>query len=139
MPLPDSHSPSLSSSLDYLLPQTADYSASSLLNSQTSALKKIVADILSEIKGRKALEGELLYSLEYRELAFESERLSLRPDLRRSDLEQTIALDRNLVSLEEQKARSREAAAKDAIELKKIFWHYWLMLQHKEAVRGFLR
>lgn len=139
MPLPDSPSLPSSSSLDYLLPQAAGYSVASLLDSETSALKKIVADILSEIEGRKALEEELLYSLEYRELALESERHSLRPDLRRSDLEQVIALDRNLIRLEEQKARSKEAAAKDIIELKKFFWHYWLALQHKEAVRGFLR
>jgi hypothetical protein len=137
MPLPDS--PSSSSSLNYLLPQTADYSLTFLLDSETSSLRKIVAGVLSEINRRQALEEELLYSLEYRELALGSERHSLRPDLRQSDLEQAIALDRNLIRLEEQKAQSREAAAKDIIELKKSFWHYWLMLQHKEAVRGFLR
>jgi hypothetical protein len=137
LPLPEP--PSTSSSLDYLLPQAANYSVDSLLNSETSALRKIVAGVLSEINRRQALEEELLYSLEYRELALGSERHSLRPDLRRSDLEQAIALDRNLIRLEELKTRSREVAAKDIIELKKSFWHYWLMLQHKEAVRGFLR
>jgi hypothetical protein len=137
MPFPNP--PSHSSSLDCLLPQNADYSVASLLDSETSALKKIVADILSEIDRRKAIEEEVLYSLEYGELTLESERHSLRPDLRKSDLEQTIAFDQNLVKLKEQKARSKEATAKDIIELKKIFWHYWLVLQHKEAVRGFLR
>lgn len=124
--------PAQDPSLEYLLPLFSQFSPARLLQAEITSLKKIIADILNEIHRREYLEDRLLSALE-------QQVMHLHTELMREDriyvgiTQQTTALEQSLGAVEIQKVHTREKTAMEVLDLKKLLWHYWLLLQRKEA------
>ena len=127
------------SSLEYILPHLQTLSPAQFIRHQVTTLQQIVADILFEIERRKNLEDRLLSGLEERVMHLRSELMNIQPSYNFNPLERKIALEHDLESISIQKVHSQEKTATDIFEMKKLLWHYWLMLHQKEAQRYFLK
>ena len=126
------------SALPYLLPQlTANY-ATRFLDTEASALESIIIGITQEIQTRKLLKTQILNELTARELELDSALMNLPSAYDRITLDQKLALEQRLERNDLEKISIRETTFRDTIELKKLYWHYWLMLQRKRAQRDFL-
>ena len=134
-----SPSPDASKSLDSLLSLFTFSSVSSLLEAETHALTTILSSIYQEIHHRKTLESELLSIIEYRELYLDSRKHNLRPYEIPADASQLYSIEKNLITLEQERIHTRQTTAQDLLELKKISWHYFLALHRKAFVIRFLR
>lgn len=125
-------------SLEYLLPLFSQFSPVRLIQVEIISIKKIIADILNEIHRREQLEDRLLSVLE-------QQIMHLHTELMREDriyigiTQQTTALEQSLGAVEIQKIHTREKTATEILELKKLLWHYLLLLQRKEAQLYMLR
>jgi len=127
-------------SLEYILPLLSNPYLCNFLQSEVSSLQKVVSDILLEIELRKNLEERLLSSLEKRVMHFQSEIMNLPTSNYSSDSpERKIAIDHNLKDIEIQKVQTQEKASQNIFELKKILWHYWLLLNQKQSQLYFLK
>ena len=132
-------SPDTPDSLDTLLSLISSISAVSILESETRALCSVLSDIYQEIHQRKTLEAELLSVLEYRELNLDSRKLNLRPYEIPEDSRQLYALEKSLITLEQERIHTRQTTARDLLELRKISWHYFIVLHRKASLIRFLR
>lgn len=119
----------------------SDYSTDTFLRSEIVALQKVLTEISGEILKRQSLEHRMLALLEKRELDLGTTLLRLEPlhRHRQEDQPRIASLEQLVVGVERQKVMTRQAAARDVIELKKKLWHYWLLLKGKEAKRYVLR
>ena len=125
-------------SLGYILPLFSQFSPAQLLQTEIAILKKVIADILKEINKREHLEDKLLSALEQQVMHLHTE--LIREDRLYIGLsQQTTALEQSLGAVEIQKIHTREKTAGDILDLKKLLWHYWLLLQRKEAQLYILR
>ena len=123
-----------SSSLDYLLPILASNNVyRQVLQKEVSALQDIVKDVIVNLRGRKGLEHRLLTALGRQESHVRSGLMNIRNIYSHISLEGVFALEHDLEMLGMQKVRTQETTARDMIELKKSLWHYWKVLQEKEA------
>lgn len=124
--------------LEYLLPLSPASTPEIFLGSEIATLKTVVADILLEIEKRKSLEEILLSSLEKRVSHLKSELMNLQPSYsitrHFNRLERIIALEHDLEKAQLEKIHTQEATAKDLLELKKLLWRYWLLLNKKHAI-----
>lgn len=125
-------------SLEYLLPLLYD-APLGFIATEISALKKVIAVILQEVHHKENLEQKLLSSLESREMHLRSKLMNVKPSYTMNRLEHIIALEHELGQMAIQKVKTQEQSAHDIIELRKLLWHYWLLLHKKEAQRYFLR
>jgi hypothetical protein len=132
-------SPDSSSSLDALLSLFSSSTVASLLESETHALCGMLSDIYQEIHQRKTLESELLSVLEYRELYLDSKKLNLRPYEIPDHARQLDALEKNLITVEQERIHTKQTTARDLLELRKISWHYSLVLHRKASLIRFVR
>ena len=126
-------------SLEYILPYLQKRSPAQFIQHQVTALQQIIADILFEIERRKNLEENLLSGLEKRVMHLNSGLMNIQPSYSFNTLERKIALEHDVERIEIEKIHTQEIAAHDLIELKKLLWHYWLLLHNKEAQKYFLK
>jgi hypothetical protein len=124
-------------SLEYLL-LLSTFTPAYFLHNEISALKAVVADILLEIEQRKSLEEILLSSLEKRISHLKSELMNIQPsysiERHFNRLERIIALEHDIEKVHLEKIHAQTATTKDLLELKKLLWHYWLLLHKKESL-----
>jgi len=119
--------------LGYLLNLFSGNTPAKFLRTEIDSLRKVVRDILLEMRERSELERTLLSGLEKRVMALNS-KLGNWSKLYWIEIPRAVVeLQENLDRVEIEKARARESSAKDLIELKKLLWHYWLLLRKKEA------
>ena len=126
-------------SLDSLLSLFRSHSVVSLLESEIIPLSGILSSIYAEMRRRRELEAELLSTLEYRELYLDSRKLNLRPYQIQADSHALSALDRDLALIEREQIQIRQATVRDLLDLKKLSWHYTLVLHQKSSLIRFLQ
>ena len=120
---------------DSLLTLLSDPSVLLFVQQETVALEHIVHTLSQEIKERERLEQQLLDALEYRRQLHSSDLLNLQGgalDRRRTVLEERLEL------ISQQSIDVKTQTFRDTLELKKLLWHYWFILQQKTAQRYFL-
>jgi hypothetical protein len=135
-PIPSKGSPT---SLDSLLSLFSSRSVVSLLESEIVSLSGVLSGIYVEMRQRRELEAELLSILEYRELYLDSRKLNLRPYQIQADSHTLSALDHDLALMEREQIQTRQATVRDLLDLKKLSWHYILMLHQKSSLMHFLQ
>ena len=121
------------SSLEYILPNLQKLSLQNLLQHEKDGLQQVVGDILFEIGRRKNLESNLLTGLEKRISHLHSELMNTPSVYQLNTLERRIALEQDVEKIEIEKIHTQEKATHDLIELKKVLWHYWLLLHKKQS------
>ena len=126
-------------SLEYLLPLLSHNTPTRILQSEIQSIRKVIEDILQEINKRKRLGVILLSDLEDRIMHLHSDLMNvdnvylIGTPLGLANLKQSLEI------VENQKVHSQENTSKDIIELKKLLWHYWLILKEKESMFNLLK
>ena len=127
-------------SLESLLQLFPAGSPLQFLDREIAALADVVGDILKDIKERETLETDLLSELERSVMQLHTALIGLRQQSYTvNTLPGVVSLERELDRVEIQKIQTRERSARDLLELKKILWHYRLMLKRKEGHLYFLK
>ena len=135
-PVPFKETPT---SLDYLLSLFDSRAAISLLYSEVTAISGILSSVYVERRRRQELEIELLSILEYRELYLDSKKMNLRPYQIQADAHTLNALESDLIQIERQRIQIRQTTVRDLLDLKKLSWHYILVLHQKSSLIRFLQ
>ena len=122
-----------------LHPFLPDFSPRDFLEAGGSALEQVIGDIFQEIGQRKVLEQRLLSSLEDRIMKLRSELMNLPVGYTFSFRDRQIALEQNIEQLAMRKAGVEETTSRELLELKKMLWEKWLLLEKTKAQQNLLR
>ena len=131
--------PAQNFSLEYLLPLLSKSFPERLIQVEISSLNKVISDILFEIDQRKRLESRLMGDLESRITHLHIQIMKTDNLYAIGPTQPAIELEHDLTRIEDKKIHTREQTMKDLLELKKLLWHYWLLLQKKQAQLSILR
>jgi len=123
---------------EYLQPLFPEFSPHDFLQTEISSLELVVGDILKEIGQRKGLEKKQLSSLEDRIMKLRSELMNLPVSYTFSFKDRQIALEQSIEQLAMRKTGVEEASSGELLELKKLLWEKWLLLEKKKAQRKLL-
>jgi len=123
---------------EYLQPLFPKFSPGDFLQTEISALELVVGDILKEMGQREVLGKELLSSLESRIMKLRSELMNLPITYTFSFKDRQIALEQSIEQLAMRKTGVEEATSSELLELKKMLWEKWLLLEKKKAQRNLL-
>jgi len=124
---------------EYLQPLFPEFCPRDFLQVEISALELVVGDILKEMGQREVLEKKLLSSLEDRIMKLRSELMNLPVSYTFSFKDRQIALEQTIEEIFVRKIGTEETTQRDILELKKLLWEKWLLLEKKKAQRNLLR